>query len=117
LEADVPALSPTALPLLRTPGLQDRQVEGQANGDTHGPLLASEVQNALRISVKKDIEANSLEDFNQRCRESVFEETPEATAAMVPSEPGSAVAIAEAVEVSDSTLEERTSAAATADAV
>ena len=43
-----------------------------AGWDTHGLPVEIEVEKALKISGKKDIEAYGVEKFNKLCRESVF---------------------------------------------
>jgi len=43
-----------------------------AGWDTHGLPVEIEVEKALAISGKKDIEAYGVEAFNRLCRESVF---------------------------------------------
>jgi isoleucyl-tRNA synthetase len=43
-----------------------------AGWDTHGLPVEIEVEKALKISGKRDIEAYGVEKFNQLCRESVF---------------------------------------------
>ncbi len=48
-------------------------VERKAGWDTHGLPVEIEVEKALGISGKQDIERYGVERFNQRCRESVFE--------------------------------------------
>ncbi len=48
-------------------------VERKAGWDTHGLPVEIEVEKALRISGKQDIERYGVQAFNQRCRESVFE--------------------------------------------
>jgi isoleucyl-tRNA synthetase len=48
-------------------------VERKAGWDAHGLPVEIEVEKALGISGKQDIERYGIERFNQRCRESVFE--------------------------------------------
>ncbi|HET7040071.1 MAG TPA: isoleucine--tRNA ligase, partial [Gemmatimonadales bacterium] len=49
-----------------------RQVTRIAGWDTHGLAVEIEVEKALGISGKADIERLGVEEFNRRCRESVF---------------------------------------------
>jgi isoleucyl-tRNA synthetase len=49
-----------------------RQVTRIAGWDTHGLPVEIEVEKALGISGKADIERLGVEEFNRRCRESVF---------------------------------------------
>ncbi len=49
-----------------------RQVTRIAGWDTHGLPVEIEVEKALNISGKADIEKLGVEEFNRRCRESVF---------------------------------------------
>ena len=46
-------------------------VERKAGWDTHGLPVELEVEKELRISGKQEIEAYGIEEFNQRCAESV----------------------------------------------
>ncbi|MCL6592008.1 MAG: isoleucine--tRNA ligase [Firmicutes bacterium] len=48
------------------------QVHRKAGWDTHGLPVEIEVEKALGLSSKQDIEAYGIEAFNQKCRESVF---------------------------------------------
>jgi isoleucyl-tRNA synthetase len=47
-------------------------VARKAGWDTHGLPVEIEVEKALGISGKQDIEKFGVENFNQRCRESVW---------------------------------------------
>jgi isoleucyl-tRNA synthetase len=49
-----------------------RQVTRIAGWDTHGLPVEIEVEKALGVSGKADIEALGVAEFNRRCRESVF---------------------------------------------
>jgi isoleucyl-tRNA synthetase len=49
-----------------------RQVTRIAGWDTHGLPVEIEVEKALGVSSKADIEALGVAEFNRRCRESVF---------------------------------------------
>jgi isoleucyl-tRNA synthetase len=49
-----------------------RHVPRKAGWDTHGLPVEIEVEKALGISGKQDIEALGVEEFNRRCRESVW---------------------------------------------
>src|SRR5919197_1216748 len=49
------------------------QVPRKAGWDCHGLPVELEVEKALGIKSKEDIEAYGIAEFNQRCRESVFE--------------------------------------------
>ncbi|MDR2296022.1 MAG: class I tRNA ligase family protein, partial [Clostridiales Family XIII bacterium] len=48
------------------------QVKRKAGWDTHGLPVEIEVEKALGLSAKKDIEAYGMRAFNEKCRESVF---------------------------------------------
>lgn len=48
------------------------RVERKGGWDTHGLAVEIEVEKALKISGKKDIEAYGVEAFNRKCYESVF---------------------------------------------
>jgi len=48
------------------------QVKRKAGWDTHGLPVEIEVEKQLKLKNKKDIEAYGIEEFNKKCRESVF---------------------------------------------
>ena len=48
------------------------QVKRKAGWDTHGLPVEIEVEKQLSLKDKKDIEAYGVEEFNKKCRESVF---------------------------------------------
>ncbi|MDR2356420.1 MAG: isoleucine--tRNA ligase [Clostridiales Family XIII bacterium] len=48
------------------------RVKRKAGWDTHGLPVEIEVEKALGLSAKKDIEAYGIRAFNEKCRESVF---------------------------------------------
>ncbi|WFA07705.1 isoleucine--tRNA ligase [Tissierella sp. Yu-01] len=48
------------------------QVKRKAGWDTHGLPVEIEVEKQLQLKDKKDIEAYGVEEFNKKCRESVF---------------------------------------------
>ena len=48
------------------------QVRRKAGWDTHGLPVEIEVEKQLQLKDKKDIEAYRVEEFNKKCRESVF---------------------------------------------
>lgn len=48
-------------------------VKRKAGWDTHGLPVEIEVEKRLNLSSKKEIEAYGMKEFNQQCRESVFE--------------------------------------------
>jgi isoleucyl-tRNA synthetase len=48
------------------------QVRRKAGWDTHGLPVEIEVEKQLQLKDKKDIEAYGVEEFNKKCRESVF---------------------------------------------
>lgn len=52
--------------------MQGYQVNRKAGWDTHGLPVEIEVEKALGLSSKQEIEAYGIEGFNQKCRESVF---------------------------------------------
>ena len=52
--------------------MRGRQVTRIAGWDTHGLPVEIEVEKALGLSGKGDIEAFGVAEFNRRCRESVF---------------------------------------------
>ena len=49
------------------------QVDRKGGWDTHGLPVEIEVEKQLKISGKQDIERYGIEEFNKRCRESVFQ--------------------------------------------
>jgi isoleucyl-tRNA synthetase len=49
-----------------------RRVERKAGWDTHGLPVELEVEKALGISGKPEIEAHGVAEFNRQCRESVW---------------------------------------------
>lgn len=53
--------------------MQGYYVHRKAGWDTHGLPVEIEVEKKLGLSSKKDIEAYGIEEFNKKCRESVFE--------------------------------------------
>jgi isoleucyl-tRNA synthetase len=48
------------------------QVKRKAGWDTHGLPVEIEVEKQLQLKDKKDIEAYGVEEFNKKCKESVF---------------------------------------------
>ncbi|MDH5803722.1 MAG: isoleucine--tRNA ligase [Gemmatimonadota bacterium] len=52
--------------------MQGREVTRIAGWDTHGLPVEIEVEKALKISGKADIEKFGVAEFNRRCKESVF---------------------------------------------
>ena len=58
--------------ICRYQAMLGRQVTRIAGWDTHGLPVEIEVEKALGISGKPDIERLGVEEFNRRCRESVF---------------------------------------------
>ena len=58
------------IPRYRT--MQGDRVPRKAGWDTHGLPVELEVEKALGLSSKQEIEAYGVEAFNERCRESVF---------------------------------------------
>ena len=61
--------------------MSGKAVSRKAGWDTHGLPVEIEVEKALGISGKQDIERIGVEEFNRRCRESVwkYRESCEAT--------------------------------------
>ena len=53
--------------------MQGYQVRRKAGWDTHGLPVEIEVEKKLGLHDKKDIEKYGVEEFNKKCRESVFE--------------------------------------------
>ncbi|MDO4711007.1 MAG: isoleucine--tRNA ligase [Peptostreptococcaceae bacterium] len=53
--------------------MQGFQVKRKAGWDTHGLPVEIEVEKRLGLTSKKDIEDYGIEEFNRKCRESVFE--------------------------------------------
>ncbi|EHA7759271.1 isoleucine--tRNA ligase, partial [Enterococcus faecalis] len=53
--------------------MQGYQVKRKAGWDTHGLPVEIEVEKKLGLSSKQDIEEYGIAEFNQKCRESVFE--------------------------------------------
>lgn len=53
--------------------MQGYQVKRKAGWDTHGLPVEIEVEKKLGLSSKQDIEEYGIEEFNQQCRDSVFE--------------------------------------------
>lgn len=53
--------------------MQGYQVKRKAGWDTHGLPVEIEVEKRLNLNNKQEIESYGLENFNQKCRESVFE--------------------------------------------
>ena len=58
------------IPRYRT--MQGDRVPRKAGWDTHGLPVELEVEKALGLTSKQEIEAYGVEAFNERCRESVF---------------------------------------------
>jgi len=58
--------------ICRYQAMRGRQVTRIAGWDTHGLAVEIEVEKALGISGKADIERYGVAEFNRRCRESVF---------------------------------------------
>ncbi len=52
--------------------MQGYQVRRKAGWDTHGLPVELEVEKALGLSSKKDIESYGIKGFNERCRDSVL---------------------------------------------
>lgn len=52
--------------------MQGYQVKRKAGWDTHGLPVEIEVEKALDLNSKQDIEAYGIAAFNEKCRESVF---------------------------------------------
>lgn len=53
--------------------MQGYQVKRKAGWDTHGLPVEIEVEKRLNLSSKQDIEEYGIKEFNEKCRESVFE--------------------------------------------
>ncbi len=53
--------------------MQGYQVKRKAGWDTHGLPVEIEVEKRLGLKSKKDIEEYGIKEFNEKCRESVFE--------------------------------------------
>lgn len=53
--------------------MQGYQVKRKAGWDTHGLPVEIEVEKKLGIKSKQEIEAYGIKEFNEKCRESVFE--------------------------------------------
>lgn len=53
--------------------MQGFQVKRKAGWDTHGLPVEIEVEKKLGLSSKQDIEKYGIREFNEKCRESVFE--------------------------------------------
>ena len=53
--------------------MQGYQVKRKAGWDTHGLPVEIEVEKKLQLESKQDIEAFGLEEFNDKCRESVWQ--------------------------------------------
>ncbi len=53
--------------------MQGYKVRRKAGWDTHGLPVEIEVEKRLKMSGKQDIEKYGIKEFNQKCRESVFE--------------------------------------------
>src|SRR3546814_20850240 len=51
--------------------MRGRDVPRKGGWDCHGLPVELEVEKALGLATKGDIEAYGIEEFNQRCRESV----------------------------------------------
>ena len=58
--------------ILRYRTMQGDRVPRKAGWDTHGLPVELEVEKALGLTSKQEIEAYGVEAFNERCRESVF---------------------------------------------
>ncbi|HHX14283.1 MAG TPA: isoleucine--tRNA ligase [Clostridiales bacterium] len=58
--------------VLRHKTMQGYLVRRKAGWDTHGLPVEIEVEKALKMSGKQDIEKYGIRAFNQKCRESVF---------------------------------------------
>ncbi len=59
--------------ILRYKTMQGYFVPRRAGWDTHGLPVELQVEKALGLKSKKDIEAYGIEAFNQKCKESVWE--------------------------------------------
>ena len=53
--------------------MQGYKVKRKAGWDTHGLPVEIEVEKRLKMSGKQDIEKYGIKEFNEKCRESVFE--------------------------------------------
>lgn len=53
--------------------MQGYKVKRKAGWDTHGLPVEIEVEKKLKMSGKQDIEKYGIREFNEKCRESVFE--------------------------------------------
>lgn len=53
--------------------MQGFKVKRKAGWDTHGLPVEIEVEKRLKMSGKQDIEKYGIKEFNEKCRESVFE--------------------------------------------
>lgn len=53
--------------------MQGYQVKRKAGWDTHGLPVEIEVEKRLNLSSKQEIEEYGIKEFNEKCRESVFE--------------------------------------------
>ena len=53
--------------------MQGFKVKRKAGWDTHGLPVEIEVEKKLKMSGKQDIEKYGIKEFNEKCRESVFE--------------------------------------------
>lgn len=53
--------------------MQGYQVKRKAGWDTHGLPVEIEVEKQLNIKSKQEIEAYGIKEFNEKCRQSVFE--------------------------------------------
>lgn len=53
--------------------MKNFQVKRKAGWDTHGLPVEIEVEKKLNLKNKKDIEEYGIKEFNQKCKESVFE--------------------------------------------
>lgn len=58
--------------VLRYKTMQGYAVKRKAGWDTHGLPVEIEVEKALKMSGKQDIEKYGIREFNQMCKESVF---------------------------------------------
>ncbi|MCX6778828.1 MAG: isoleucine--tRNA ligase [Candidatus Magasanikbacteria bacterium] len=59
--------------ILRFRTMQGYHIERKAGWDTHGLPVELQVEKALGISGKPDIEKYGIEEFNQKCQESVWQ--------------------------------------------
>ena len=53
--------------------MQGYKVKRKAGWDTHGLPVEIEVEKQLNMSGKQDIEKYGIKEFNEKCRESVFD--------------------------------------------